>query len=108
MLKQGDPVFAMDPRLRRSPASNKAVKKVLKLAFQCLAPSKQSRPSMKSCAEILWAIRKAFRDETLSHDPPLPSHHSAIIPQREKLHISFGIEDDDSYKFISAPNQIHA
>ncbi|MCI78936.1 calmodulin-binding receptor-like cytoplasmic kinase, partial [Trifolium medium] len=26
----------MDPRLRRSPASIKAMKKVFKLAFQCL------------------------------------------------------------------------
>ena len=108
MLKQGHAVFAMDPRMRRSPASNKAVKKVLKLAFQCLASSRQSRPSMKSCAEALWGIRKNFRDEAAS-GPPLPSHHSANFPQREKnMHTLFGIEDDDSYKFVSAPNQIHS
>ncbi|OIW02563.1 hypothetical protein TanjilG_24014 [Lupinus angustifolius] len=78
--KEGDAVIAMDPRLRRSPASVKAVNKVLNLAFHCLAPSKQSRPSMKSCAEILWAIRKVFRDETLSYDPTLPSHHPETFP----------------------------
>ncbi|KAK7275951.1 hypothetical protein RIF29_17078 [Crotalaria pallida] len=108
MLKKGDVVLAMDPRLQRNPASNKAVKKVLNLAFQCLAPSKQSRPSMKSCAEVLWAIRKAFRDDTLSRDPPLSSHHSENFLQGKKSKMSFGIDDDDSYKFISAPDQVHA
>ncbi|KAK7321334.1 hypothetical protein VNO77_31876 [Canavalia gladiata] len=109
MLKQGDSVFAMDPRLRRNPASIKAVKKVLKLGLQCVAPSKQSRPPMKNCAEVLWDIRKSFRDETISDNSSLPSHHSAIFPQRERnKHMLFGIEDDDSYKFASAPNHIHS
>ncbi|XP_015932145.1 calmodulin-binding receptor-like cytoplasmic kinase 2 isoform X1 [Arachis duranensis] len=109
MLKQGDAVFAMDPRMRRSPASNKAVKKVLKLAFQCLAPSRELRPSMKSCAEVLWGIRKSFRDEATSNVPPLPSHQSENFPQRGKnLQTVFGIEDDESNKFASAPNQIHS
>ncbi|XP_014503908.1 calmodulin-binding receptor-like cytoplasmic kinase 2 [Vigna radiata var. radiata] len=109
MLKQGDAVFAMDPRLRRNPASIKAVKQVLKLALQCLAPLKQSRPPMKNCAEVLWEIRKSFRDETDSDHPSLPSHHSADFPQREKnKHTVFGIEDDDSYKFVSVPNHIRS
>lgn len=108
MLKNGDAVFAMDPRLRRSPASIKAMKKVLKLAFQCLAPSRQSRPAMKNCAEVLWGIRKNFKDETTSVSA-LPSHHSENIPQREKnKQMVFGIEDDDSYKFTSAPNHIRS
>ncbi|GFZ01643.1 phosphate transporter 4;3 [Actinidia rufa] len=66
-LKLGDAVVAMDPRLRRSPASIMVVEKVLKLARQCLAPQRQSRPSMKKCGEILWRIRKDFRDKNLSH-----------------------------------------
>lgn len=107
MVRKGDVVFAMDPRLRRSPASIDAVKKVLKLASQCLASLRESRPSMKKCAEVLWGIRKSFRDEAIPH-PPLPSHLSENFPQREKnKHMSFGIEDDDSYKFASAPNPIH-
>lgn len=82
MWKQGEVVIAMDPRLRRSPASNKAVEKVFRLAFQCLAPVRKSRPSMKSCAEVLWGIRKDFRDKAFPH-PPLDSHHSANFPQRD-------------------------
>ncbi|RWR92110.1 calmodulin-binding receptor-like protein cytoplasmic kinase 1 [Cinnamomum micranthum f. kanehirae] len=61
-LKEGDVALAMDPKLRKSPAANSAVEKVLKLAADCLAPSKQSRPSMKRCAEVLWGIRRDYRE----------------------------------------------
>ncbi|MED6145211.1 Calmodulin-binding receptor-like cytoplasmic kinase 1 [Stylosanthes scabra] len=84
MLKQGEVVIAMDPRLRRSPTSNKAVEKVLKLAHQCLAPSRQARPTMKTCAEVLWAIRKDFRDKTTSHHHLThDSHHSSNYPHTD-------------------------
>lgn len=101
LLKQAEVVMAMDPRLRRNPASNKAVQKVLKLAFQCLAPVRRSRPSMKSCAEVLWEIRKDFREKAFSHPP----HHSADFPQRDgrkNRHKTYGIEDGKGYKFVSA------
>lgn len=61
-LKEGDVALAMDPKLRKSPAANSAAEKVLKLAAECLAPSKQSRPSMKRCAEVLWGIRRDYRE----------------------------------------------
>ncbi|XP_047169917.1 calmodulin-binding receptor-like cytoplasmic kinase 2 [Vigna umbellata] len=104
LLKQGEVVIAMDPRLKRSPASNKAVQKVMKLAFQCLAPVRRSRPSMKSCAEVLWEIRKDFTDRTSSHTHN-GSHHSANFPQRDgrkNRHKTYGIEDGKGYKFVSA------
>lgn len=94
LLKQGEVVIAMDPRLKRSPASNKAVQKVLKLAFQCLAPVRRSRPSMKSCAEVLWEIRKDFTDRTSSHTHNA-SHHSANFPQRDgrkNRHKTYGMK----------------
>jgi len=63
---------------------------------------------MKNCAEVLWGIRKDFKDETTPL-PTLPSHQSENFPQREKnKHIILGIKDDDSYKFSSAPNHIHS
>ncbi|XP_058787924.1 calmodulin-binding receptor-like cytoplasmic kinase 2 [Vicia villosa] len=104
LLKQGEEVIAMDPRLRRSSASNKAVQKVLKLAFQCLAPVRRSRPTMQNCAEVLWDIRKDFREKVFFR-PPLASHHSADFPQkdaRKNRRKTFGIEDDKKYKFVSA------
>ncbi|XP_054819405.1 calmodulin-binding receptor-like cytoplasmic kinase 2 [Prosopis cineraria] len=105
MLKQGDAVIAMDPRLWRSPASTTAMEKVMKLAFQCLAPLRQSRPSMKTCAEILWGIRKELRDQALANVPPLASHHSADFTKaddRKNKFVSLEVEDDDNYKFVSA------
>jgi hypothetical protein len=106
-LKKGEAVFAMDPRLRRNPASIKAMQKVFKLAFQCLVPSIHSRPPMKNCAEVLWAIRKDYKDESTPL-PTLPSHQSENFPQRERNKHLLGIEDEDSYKFTSAPNHIHS
>ncbi|PON62791.1 Serine/threonine protein kinase [Trema orientale] len=102
-LKEGEPVLAMDPKLRRNPASNMALEKVLKLAHQCLAPLRQSRPTMKKCGEVLWGIRKEFREKAFPPHPP--SHNSSNFPQgdaRKTRHLTFGIEDEDSYKFISA------
>ncbi|KAI9109284.1 hypothetical protein K1719_019907 [Acacia pycnantha] len=111
MLKQGDAVIAMDPRLWRSPASTMAMDKVMNLALQCLAPVRQSRPSMKICAEILWGIRKELRDQALAHVPPLASHHSADFINKgdddKKTNMLVSSLDDengsDNYKiFVSA------
>ncbi|XP_026656973.2 calmodulin-binding receptor-like cytoplasmic kinase 2 [Phoenix dactylifera] len=73
-FKEGDAVLAMDPRLRRSQAAIAAVEKVMGLALQCMAPSKRSRPAMKRCAEVLWAIRREHREML----PPL------AVPRRSK------------------------
>ncbi|KAH0997475.1 hypothetical protein GBA52_021339 [Prunus armeniaca] len=103
MLKRGDAILVMDPKLRRNPASTMALEKILMLAKQCLAPLRQSRPSMQKCAEILWGIRKDFREKALS--PSSTPHYSANFPVRDAKktrQTSFGIEDGDSYKFISA------
>ncbi|KAK0604706.1 hypothetical protein LWI29_018509 [Acer saccharum] len=107
-LKAGDAIIVMDPRLRRGPASTMAVEKVLKLAHHCLAPSRQSRPAMKNCAEVLWGIRKDFRERALSSSAAAAStsHHSANYPignAKENRCTSFGIDDGENYnKFISA------
>uniref|UniRef100_A0A1J3D486 non-specific serine/threonine protein kinase n=1 Tax=Noccaea caerulescens TaxID=107243 RepID=A0A1J3D486_NOCCA len=57
----GDTISVLDPKLERSPANNLALEKVLEMAFQCLAPTRGSRPTMKKCSEILWGIRKDYR-----------------------------------------------
>ncbi|XP_010426856.1 PREDICTED: calmodulin-binding receptor-like cytoplasmic kinase 2 [Camelina sativa] len=58
----GDTISVLDPKLEQSPANNLALEKVLEMAFQCLAPHRGSRPSMKKCSEILWGIRKDYRE----------------------------------------------
>lgn len=103
-LKVGDAIFVMDPLLRRSPGSTMAMEKVLKLARHCLAPSKQSRPSMKECSEVLWGIRKDLRASGSSSSAFI-SHQSADFPRREEKksrEAAFGIEDGGGYKFVSA------
>ncbi|XP_027335585.1 calmodulin-binding receptor-like cytoplasmic kinase 2 isoform X2 [Abrus precatorius] len=64
---EGGAISVLDPRLDHSDANNLALEKVLELALQCLAPRRQSRPNMKRCAEILWAIRKDYRELSASN-----------------------------------------
>lgn len=63
----GNAISVLDPRLDQSDASNLAIEKILELALQCLAPRRQSRPNMKRCAEILWTIRKDYREVAASN-----------------------------------------
>ncbi|KAA0061856.1 hypothetical protein IC582_026256 [Cucumis melo] len=105
-LKEGEAVIAMDPRLRRTSASTVTMENMLKLARRCLDPSRPSRPSMKTCGEELWGIRKEYKDRLLSSSYS-ESLRSADFPAqnaRNNLYESFGIkEDEDLYnKFISA------
>ncbi|RCV40146.1 hypothetical protein SETIT_9G028500v2 [Setaria italica] len=56
----GEAVVAMDPRMRRSPASVAAVERMLALAAQCVAAARKDRPSMRRCTELLWTIRREY------------------------------------------------
>ncbi|XP_043718213.1 calmodulin-binding receptor-like cytoplasmic kinase 2 [Telopea speciosissima] len=58
----GEAIMTLDPTIERTPATNLALEKILELALQCLAPTRQSRPTMRRCAEILWSIRKDYRE----------------------------------------------
>ncbi|MBA0754268.1 hypothetical protein Gogos_005522, partial [Gossypium gossypioides] len=61
-FNDGDAISALDPRLQQTVGTNLALEKVLELALQCLAPRRQSRPRMWRCGEILWSIRKDYRE----------------------------------------------
>lgn len=101
-LKGGEVVLAMDPKLRRNPASLMVIEKVLRLARQCLAPTRQSRPSMKRCAEILWRIRKDYHEH---NDVMEAANHSVQVPEihpRKNRREFFGIEDSSLQRFQSA------
>lgn len=100
-LKEGSAVVAMDPRLHRSPASIEALQKVLRLARHCLAPKRQSRPSMKQCGEVLWGIRKNFREKTHLRAAST-AHYSENIDVRKDNREMFGIQDGDNHEFRSA------
>lgn len=66
MFTNGDAVSTMDPKLEQNQVNKLAIEKLYELALQCLAPRRQSRPSMRKCAEILWSIRKDYREITVS------------------------------------------
>ncbi|TXG62908.1 hypothetical protein EZV62_009902 [Acer yangbiense] len=75
-FNDGDAISTLDPRLEQSAANHLALEKVLELALQCLAPHRQNRPSMRRCAEILWSIRKDYRE--IADMRSLASHSQRI------------------------------
>ncbi|XP_044410151.1 calmodulin-binding receptor-like cytoplasmic kinase 2 [Triticum aestivum] len=52
----------LDPCLLRTGAAATAVEAVLELAFRCMGPVRDERPSMDDCCRSLWAVRKTYRD----------------------------------------------
>lgn len=60
----GEAISTLDPKLELTAGINLALEKILELALQCLAPRRQSRPSMRRCGEVLWSIRKDFREQS--------------------------------------------
>lgn len=59
---EGNAIQTLDSNLEATDAINLAVEKMYELALRCLAPTKRNRPSMKRCVEILWSIRKDYRE----------------------------------------------
>ncbi|XP_057251373.1 calmodulin-binding receptor-like cytoplasmic kinase 2 isoform X2 [Beta vulgaris subsp. vulgaris] len=86
-LTEGDAKSTIDPRVEATIANVIAVEKILELALICLAPQRQNRPTMQRCAEILWSIRKDFR-ELLAADacPFSPSTQRSNSIGRATLH----------------------
>ncbi|KAI0499359.1 hypothetical protein KFK09_020262 [Dendrobium nobile] len=72
-FSEGNAKETLDPNLPASPSTNFALEKILELALQCMAPTRQNRPSMRRCAEILWRIRKYYRELFNSEPPSVPS-----------------------------------
>ncbi|KAL8154101.1 hypothetical protein V2J09_011861 [Rumex salicifolius] len=95
-LKDDAPVIAMDPRLRRNPASIMAVQRMLKLADKCLADLRPSRPSMKECVEELWLIRKEYKK--LANLSSGSSRRSADFVQMEKHPMVSDIQNGENFK----------
>lgn len=80
----GNAILILDPRLERSPENIFALEKILELALQCLAPHRKNRPRMRRCAEILWSIRKDYRDLVASNIHALSSNSERSISVREE------------------------
>lgn len=59
---EGESIEVLDPVLPRNEATSVALERILELAFSCLGPERNERPGMRRCAEILWNVRRDFRD----------------------------------------------
>ncbi|KAJ3682523.1 hypothetical protein LUZ60_015096 [Juncus effusus] len=60
---KGKAMETLDPNITETEAVNLTVQRVYELAVKCLAPSRRNRPGMKKCTEILWNIRKEYRQQ---------------------------------------------
>ena len=78
----GEVISTLDPKLACDATNNLDVDKILELALQCLAPCRQNRPSMRRCAEILWELRKEYR-EALAPDVSSLSSYSMSTSIRQ-------------------------
>jgi hypothetical protein len=58
-FNQGNIREILDPLLE-DPVDDEVLEKLLSLAFQCAAPTRADRPSMKEVGEHLWEIRKEY------------------------------------------------
>jgi hypothetical protein len=58
----GRAIKTLDPNLEPNSAINLALEQIYELASQCLNQTRKMRPNMKTCAEILWSIRKNYHD----------------------------------------------
>ena len=70
----GEAISTLDSKLACDAANNLAIDKILELALQCLAPRRQNWPSMRRCAEILWELRKEYREALASNVSSLSSY----------------------------------
>ncbi|KAL4586093.1 hypothetical protein LXL04_010724 [Taraxacum kok-saghyz] len=58
---EGVGITILDPRLEKSDSNGFALGKILELALQCVASHRRNRPTMRRCAEVLWNIRKDYK-----------------------------------------------
>ncbi|XP_072954247.1 calmodulin-binding receptor-like cytoplasmic kinase 2 [Typha angustifolia] len=80
---EGNAIQALDPNLSPTPATNLAVEKIFELSWKCLAQTRKNRPSMRRCAEMLWSIRKDYKEFMPSSPLHQPNHPRSPSP---KLH----------------------
>ncbi|XVF22512.1 hypothetical protein REPUB_Repub12eG0179000 [Reevesia pubescens] len=80
----GDAISTLDPMVDLTAGTNLALEKILELALQCLAPRRQSRPSMRRCGEVLWSIRKDFREQSTLDFRSLSSSSQRSASVREQ------------------------
>lgn len=67
-FQKGEVEEILDPRLEKSEGVLFVIEKMFELAFQCSAPTRHDRPTMKKASEYLWMVRKDC--QALSQERP--------------------------------------
>lgn len=62
--KEGDTLLVLDPKLEASDANGLVLENILELALQCVNGHRKNRPTMRRCVEVLWNIRKDYKEST--------------------------------------------
>ncbi|CAN6461608.1 unnamed protein product [Victoria cruziana] len=93
---EGEAIMTLDPKLKRDPATNMVMEKIFQLALQCLAPSRHDRPIMRRCGEVLWSIRKEYREFGTNPSPILAEPMATNSDEDEDL--SFEMPEDPMKK----------
>lgn len=66
----GNLVEILDPKLEKTESTYEVMDKMLDFAFQCSAPVRRDRPSMKEAGEYLWKIRREAQSMQQQNESP--------------------------------------
>ncbi|KAJ0448745.1 putative protein kinase RLK-Pelle-RLCK-IV family [Helianthus annuus] len=61
-FKEGDAISVLDPKLEASDANGMVLEKILELSLHCVNGHRKNRPTMRRCVEVLWNIRKDYKE----------------------------------------------
>lgn len=106
-LKDDEAVLVMDPLLKRNRAVIEVAEKMLRLASECVAPTRATRPAMKGCAEKLWAIRREMKESMLCSSASVSSSssatHSFVGRDLDRYALPRIIDDDENSTVLLSP-----
>ncbi|KAI3818557.1 hypothetical protein L1987_12367 [Smallanthus sonchifolius] len=61
-FREGHAISVLDPKLEGSDANRSVLEKILELSLLCVNGYRKNRPTMRRCVEVLWDIRKDYRE----------------------------------------------
>lgn len=104
-LNGDEAVLVMDPLLKRNRAAIEVAEKMLRLASECVAPTRATRPAMKGCVEKLWAIRREMKETMLCSSASVSSSSSAtrsfVGRDSDRYALRRIIDDENSTELLS-------
>lgn len=104
-LKDDEVVLVMDPLLKRNRAAIEVAEKMLRLASECVAPTRGTRPAMKDCVEKLWGIRREMKETMLCSSASVSSSssatHSFVGRDSDRFALPRIVDDENTTELVS-------